>query len=126
MTDIAAIFFLYRTTITVTMMLTSLCGIYLTIWIASRLVYNIDGELIQPGRLGSILLTLGLFSMDIYILHEPIMTVLKLVLWNKLGWNYRLCTLIIFLAALCLPIPLSKWIIRKVKLLRILLIGERE
>ena len=125
-TDIAAIFFLYRTTITVTMMLTSLCGIYLTIWIASRLVYNIDGELIQPGRLGSILLTLGLFSMDIYILHEPIMTVLKLVLWNKLGWNYILCTLIIFLAALCLPIPLSKWIIRKVKLLRILLLGERE
>ena len=123
--DIAGIIFLYRTTITVTMMLTSLCGIYLTIWIASRLVYNIDGEPIQPGRLGRILLALGLFSMDIYILHEPIMTVLKLVLWNRLGWNYILCTLLIFLAALCLPIPLSKWIIRKIRLLRILLLGER-
>ena len=123
--DIAGIIFLYRTTITVTMVLTSLCGIYLTIWIASRLVYNIDGEPIRPGRLGSTLLTLGLFSMDIYILHEPIMTVLKLVLWNRLGWNYILCTLLIFLAALCLPIPVSKWIIRKVRVLRILLLGER-
>ena len=124
--DIAAIIFLYKTTITVTFMLTSLCGIYLTIWIASRLVYNIDGEPIQPGRVGSILLTLGLFSMDIYILHEPVMTVLKLILWTKLGWNYILCTLIIFLAALCLPIPISKWVIRKVRLFRILFFGERK
>ena len=43
-----------------------------------------------------------------------------LVLWNKLGINYILCTLILFMVSLCLPIPLSKWIVRKVKLLRIL------
>ena len=47
------------------------------------------------------------------------------VLWNRLGLNYILCTAILFIAALCLPIPLSKWIVRKIKPLRILLFGER-
>lgn len=124
-TYIASVIFLYRTTITVTMMLTSLCGIYLVLWSTSRLVYNIDGEPVPPGRIAGMLLTLGLFSMDIYILHEPVMTVVKLILWNRLGLNYAFCTLVIFLTALCLPVPLSKWIVRKVRLLRILLLGER-
>ena len=123
-TDIFAIVFLYRTTITVTMMLTSLCGIYLVLWVSSRLVYNIDGEKRKLGRATGWLLLLGLYSMDIYILHEPIMTAVKIVLWNRLGWNYIVCTFLIFLCALCLPIPLSKWIIRKIKPLRILLLGE--
>ncbi len=123
-TDIFAIVFLYRTTITVTMMLTSLCGIYLVLWVSSRLVYNIDGEKRKLGRGTGWLLLLGLYSMDIYILHEPIMTAVKIVLWNRLGWNYIVCTFLIFLCALCLPIPLSKWIIRKIKPLRILLLGE--
>jgi hypothetical protein len=123
-TDIAAIIFLYRTTITVTMMLTSLCGIYLVLWISSRLVYNIDGEEKEPGRAARILLLLGLFSMDIYILHEPVMTAVRLVLWDRLGLPYILCTAVIFFCALCLPIPVSKWIIRKIKPLRILLLGE--
>ena len=124
-TDIIAIIFLYRTTITVTMMLTSLCGIYLVLWISSRLVYNIDGEEKEPGKLARIFLLLGLFSMDIYILHEPVMTVVKLVLWNRLGLNYILCTFVIFICALCIPIPVSKWIIRKIRPLRFLLLGEK-
>ena len=124
-TDIFAIIFLYRTTITVTMMLTSLCGIYLVLWISSRLVYNIDGEKKELGRPARTLLLLGIYSMDIYILHEPVMTAVRLVLWNRLGLNYILCTILIFLCALCIPIPVSKWFIRKIKPLRILLLGER-
>ena len=123
-TDIAAVIFLYRTTITVSMMLTSLCGIYLVFWISSRMVYDIDGEVRAPGKAGRTFLKLGLFSMDIFILHEPVMTVVKLILWNRLGLHYALCTLVIFLCALCLPIPLSKWIIRKIRPLRMLLLGE--
>ena len=123
-TDIFAIVFLYRTTITVTMMLTSLCGIYLVLWISTRLVYNIDGEKKEPGRAARILLLLGLFSMDIYILHEPIMTLVRLLVWNRLGLHYIVCTILIFVCALCLPIPLSKWVIRKIRPLRFLLLGE--
>lgn len=124
-TDIAAITFLYKTTITITFMLTSLCGIYIVIWIASRLVYNVDGEKVEPGRTGRMLLMLGLYSMDVYILHEPIMTVLKLILWNRLGLNYILCTWVIFFIALYLPVPVSKYIIRRSRVLRLLLFGER-
>ncbi len=123
--DVAAVIFLYRTTITVTMMVTSLCGIYLVLWTSSRMVYNIDGEERAPGRFTKTLLTLGLFSMDIYILHEPIMTAVKLIVWNKLAWNYIICTAVIFICALCLPIPISKWIIRKIKPLRVLLLGGK-
>lgn len=123
-TDIFAIIFLYRTTITVTMMITSLCGIYLVLWVSSRLVYNIDGEKRKLGRFAGWLLMLGLYSMDIYILHEPIMTVVRIMLWNKMGLNYILCTVLIFFVALNLPIPVSRGIIRKIKPLRVLLLGE--
>ena len=68
-TDIIAIVFLYRTTITVTMVLTSLCGIYLVLWVSSRLVYNIDGEEKEPGKAARIFLLLRFSSMDIYFLH---------------------------------------------------------
>ena len=124
--DIGAIVFLYKTTITVTMMVTSLCGIYLVLWVSSRMVYNIDGERRKPGRIMNVLLLLGLFSMDIYILHEPIMTAIRLVIWNGLGWNYIICTILICICAVCLPIPISKYFIRKVKPLRMLLFGERQ
>ena len=62
--------------------------------------------------------------MDIYILHEPVMTAVRLVLWDRLGLQYILCSAVICFSALCLPIPISKWIIRKIKPLRILLLGE--
>ncbi len=120
----AAVVFLYRTTITITMVFTGMCGIYLVLWISSRLVYNIDGEKREMGRFARMLQTLGLWSMDIYILHEPVMTVLKLLLWNKLALNYILCTFLIFLGALCIPMPVSRWIVRKIPPLKFLLLGE--
>jgi membrane-bound acyltransferase YfiQ involved in biofilm formation len=89
------------------------------------MVYNIDGERREPGAFIRKLLLLGLFSMDIYILHEPIMTIVRLVVWNRLGWNYIVCTILIFFCALCLPIPVSRYIIRRIKPLRMLLLGEK-
>ncbi len=124
-TDIFAIIFLYRTTITITMMVTSLCGIYLVLWVSSRMVYNIDGERREPGSFTRKLLVLGLYSMDIYILHEPVMTLVRLVVWNRLGWNYIVCTILVFFCALCFPIPVSRYIIRRIKPFRMFLLGER-
>ena len=124
---LASLIFLYRTTITVTFVITSLCGVYLTFWTATRMVYNIDGEeRSKLGRWAGMLRLFGLFSMDIYILHEPVLTAMKLVFWNRLGWNYILVTLILFLCALLIPIQVSKYFIRKVKPLRMLLLGEKK
>lgn len=68
---------------------------------------------------------LGAYSMDIYILSEPMITVTKLLFWNILGWNYFVCTLLCFGVGILLPLPISKYVIRKVKCFRILLFGEK-
>jgi hypothetical protein len=136
--DICCIAFLYRTTIMVTMVLTTLSGIYLVLWLSTRLVYGRTAEsgegdsvLLEersagnrPGRAARLLEGLGLMSMDIYILHEPVVTVLKLVFWNRLGWNYILCTALFFILGVLIPIPVSRWLIRPVPLFRFLLFGE--
>ena len=136
--DICCIAFLYRTTIMVTMVLTTLSGIYLVLWLSTRLVYGRTAEsgegdsvLLEersagnrPGRAARLLEGLGLMSMDIYILHEPVVTALKLVFWNRLGWNYILCTILFFVLGVLIPIPVSRWLIRPVPLFRFLLFGE--
>ena len=63
--------------------------------------------------------------MDIYILHEPVMTLAKLLFYTKLGMNYIPATILIFLCALIIPAPLSFGLIRRVPLLRFLLLGIR-
>ena len=136
--DICCIAFLYRTTIMVTMVLTTLSGIYLVLWLSTRLVYGRtaesgEGDSVlpeersagnRPGRAARLLEGLGLMSMDIYILHEPVVTALKLVFWNRLGWNYILCTILFFILGVLIPIPVSRWLIRPVPLFRFLLFGE--
>lgn len=115
---------LFRTGINVLKVGTSLTGIYATLWAASKLSRrkNAAGEISQAAR---ILRYLGLMSMDIYILHEPVMTVMKIVLYSRMGMNYVLCTFLIFASALVLPVIASKLIIRKIRPLRLLLLGER-
>ena len=147
--DVFCIAFLYRTTIMVTMVLTTLSGIYLVLWFSTRLVYgraagNSTSDAVKtaessgpaavtpegdtagrrPGKAALLLQGLGLMSMDIYILHEPVVTVLKLVFWNRLGWNYILCTALFFILGVLIPIPVSRWLIRPVPLFRFLLFGE--
>lgn len=65
----------------------------------------------------------GAFSMDIYIFSEPIMTVMRLIMWNILHMNATLCIFVCFLGALVIPVPVSKLIVRKVGLFRMLFLG---
>ena len=116
---LAAVLFWYRTAIMISCFLTSLSGIYLTLWLSTRIEHYQ-----QPEKLRKYLLYLGGFSMDIYILHEPILTALKLILWNRLALNYILVSLLLFLMALLLPIPIGQYIIRPVRLFRFLFLGE--
>ena len=70
------------------------------------------------------LLRAGKNSMDIYILHDPIMTVVKILFWNLLRWNALLCTFLCFLSGCFLPIPICSRIVRNIPLLRFCLLGE--
>ena len=98
----------------------SVCGIFVTLWACENLLKRADGS-----RLVHILERTGLMSMDIYILHEPIMTASKILFWNKLALPYPAATLLIFLFAMFLPYPISRGIVRRVPLLKLLIFGEK-
>ena len=72
-----------------------------------------------------ILTFLGKYCMDIYILSEPVNTAVKLLFWNILHMNYIACSLFCFVGGIALPVPVSKYILRKVKLFRIAFLGEK-
>ena len=92
----------------------------MTLWLCEAMLKRVDGS-----RLVHILEMTGLMSMDIYILHEPIMTAAKILFWNKLVLPYPAATLFIFLFAMLLPYPISKGIVRRVPVLKLLLFGEK-
>lgn len=123
---IAAVIFLllnryyYKTGINILRMGTSICGIYMVLWLSEGILKAMEGSF-----LFRTLEKAGACSMDIYILHEPVMTVAKIVFWNKLALPYGICTGIIFLCALLIPVPVSNMIIRRIWLLRFLLLGEK-
>lgn len=111
----------FRTGISILRLPASVCGIFLTLWFSSLL-----DRKAKNARLTRSLRYLGLISMDIYILHEPVMTAAKILFWYNTELDYIPCTILIFLCAVLIPIPVSKWIIRKVPVLRLLLFGEKK
>ena len=68
----------------------------------------------------------GKYSMDNYILSEPVMTFVKLVFWNILHTGYVLTTIICFVVSAVLPIPVSLLIVRKIPVLALLILGIRK
>lgn len=73
-----------------------------------------------------LLTAFGKYSMDCYIMSEPIMTVVKLVFWNILHMGYIPCTILCFIISAALPIPISVLIIRKVSLFKLLILGIKD
>lgn len=65
----------------------------------------------------------GKYSMDIYILSDFISIALRILLWGILHIHYIPCTMICFLGGMLLPIPISKYIIRKVRFFKLLILG---
>ena len=66
---------------------------------------------------------LGRFSMDIYILSEPVITVIRLLLWNVLHFPGVIVVIVCFVGGLLIPIPVSSRIVRKVGILRAAILG---
>lgn len=71
----------------------------------------------------SLLVYIGKFSMDIYILSGPILVALRIVIYRILGVPYILYTIISVIIAFVLPILLSKFIIRRSNILSYFLLG---
>ena len=61
--------------------------------------------------------------MDIYILSEPVITVIRLLLWNVLHFPGVIVVIVCFVGGLLIPIPVSSRIVRKVGILRAAILG---
>lgn len=74
---------------------------------------------------GGLLSLLSDYTMDIYIFHRITIVAARMVLWSVLHVNYYICSIMMFVFGILLPIMVSKFIIRKVPIFRLLLLGMK-
>ena len=67
----------------------------------------------------------GKYSMDIYIFHVIVMVMFRIPLYSIMKINFYVCTLILFAAGVILPVIISRFIIRRSKILKLLLLGMK-
>lgn len=77
------------------------------------------------GGLAAGLKTLGESSMDIYILSDPVQTVLRLLLWNILHIPNILVVILCFLLGVAGSFVSARYILRRFWIFRLLLFGEK-
>lgn len=106
---------LYITDVSLFKIVTTLSGI----WCTLALFLRAD----QGSAIWKRLEYLGNYSMDIYILSEPVQTALRIILYGIFHLNYILCTVICFLFGLLLPLPVSTLIVRRVGIFRAAILG---
>ena len=68
---------------------------------------------------------IGKYSIDIYILANLVQVLVRSLLLQKLGFDSIICCLISTILGLVVPIVLSKYVVRKVFLLRYFVLSEK-
>ncbi len=77
--------------------------------------YTVSQRLLTP---------VGNYGMDIYMLGYYVQITLRVVLMSLLGLPYLVYSLAMCICGLLLPIPISKYFVRKFRLTRALLLGD--
>ncbi len=67
---------------------------------------------------------IGNYGMDIYMIGYYVQIAIRVVLYSMLGVNAHICSLAMFVLAIIVPIPISKYIIRKFKLTNAVMLGN--
>lgn len=67
---------------------------------------------------------IGNYGMDIYMIGYYVQIVIRVVLGTMLGLPFIIYSTLMFVMGLLVPIPVSKYIVRKVRLFRILILGD--
>lgn len=93
---------------------------YLGTFVVIGIAKNADAHSV----IGRFFTMLGKYTMDIYIFHGILMVMARIVFFSLLGLNYYLCCVIMLLVGLVLPILISKYIVRRVYVMRALLLGD--
>ena len=95
--------------------ITSISGSLLTCLLSIKI--SSRGQVMKP------LLLAGDFCMDIYIIGEMVEVALRILLVQKLHFNYIFCIVIITIVSFYVSIFISRMIIRKSRLLKTLVLG---
>jgi len=69
-------------------------------------------------------MTIGKYGMDIYLIGYYIQIALRVLLKSMLGTPYTVYSIAMFVFGLILPIPISKYFVRKFKTTRMLALGS--
>jgi peptidoglycan/LPS O-acetylase OafA/YrhL len=78
----------------------------------------------EKSKLKMILSTIGDYSYDIYLIHNPYILGFAAILLKKLGLNSVLVIIIAVLLGVFIPIMLSKYSLRKSKILSTIMLGK--
>lgn len=91
----------------------------------AMLVFSQKMAASNQGYANKMLSVCGKYSMEIYILSDFIAIAFRILLWGILEINYIAVTVVCFLVGMLFPIPISKYIIQKVKIFKLLVLGMK-
>lgn len=86
--------------------------------------YLLSQLLNRTSKLKALPTLIGNYGMDIYVFAYFVQIPIRVVLGTMLGLPYAIYATLMFVFGLFIPIPISKYIIRKVRLFRILTLGD--
>lgn len=69
-------------------------------------------------------MVIGDYGMDIYMIGYYVQIVIRVILGSMLGVPYLIYSILMCILGLLLPIPISKFIIRKVRIFKALMLGD--
>lgn len=99
---------------------TAVSGIFLFLSLAIRIT---DGVSLDNGGRRFLLLC-GDYAMDLYIIAEPIKVLVRIFFWECLQWNYLLCTMLCFVIPVVATLVISRYVVRRSKVLSLLFLGK--
>lgn len=99
-------------------LLTALAGILLFLAVSVGIA---DGK--KSFSRGCLILC-GDYCMDLYIIAEPIKVLVRIFFWERLQWNYLLCTALCFVIPVVATLVISRYVVRRSKVLSLLFLGK--
>lgn len=100
---------------------------YISIFVTFYMIftwYVVSLAVCALNPLKKIAMVIGNYGMDIYIIGYYVQIGIRVVLGSMLGAPYYLYSSLMFVFGLLLPIPVSKYIVRKVGLFKAMFLGE--
>lgn len=86
--------------------------------------YFVSQSLENTKQLKKAMMCIGNYGMDIYVIGYYVQIALRVVLYSMLGLPYIAYSICALAFGLLLPIPISKYIVRRFKITRVLVLGN--